>query len=147
DPGRHGDGDPLLADRQPPGRVARRSPLRLRRSMARHQGFWSSGQTRFRIRVPKSSAARNVAPHSSQSTANADLNGASHARQRRSTSPPHSGHSSGTSASNSSNHRRTEPHETQKAAQSPRTLRRSSRSQSEAFPTVLTLAPKPRGTL
>ena len=115
DAGRHGHGDPLLADR------SRAEPLGAR-------------QTRFRIGVPKSSGARRAAPQASHSTANAELKGASHAGHRRSIGPPQAGHSSDTSASKSSNQRRTEPHSRQNAAQSPSTLRRSSRSHSEALP-------------
>ena len=75
-----------------------------------------------------------AAPHSSQSTAAIDENGASHALQRRSSSPPHCGHASGISASYCSNQRRPAPHVRQTATQSPSTLRRSSRSQSDALP-------------
>src|SRR5205823_6775767 len=70
-----------------------------------------------------------------QSTVNVELNGASQDGQRRSIRPPHCGHSSGTSPSKSSNQRRAAPHARQKATQSPSTLRRSSRSHSEALPT------------
>ena len=47
---------------------------------------------------------------------------------------PQCGHVSGMSASNRSNQRRAAPHVRQNATQSPSTLRRSSRSQSEALP-------------
>ena len=83
---------------------------------------------------PKSSGSRSRIPHDSQSTVNVELNGALHDGQRRSILPPHWGHSSGTSASKSSNQRRAAPQPTQNATQSPSTLRRSSRSQSEALP-------------
>jgi enterochelin esterase-like enzyme len=78
-------------------------------------------------------------PHSSQSTAAIEENGAPHAVQRRSMTPPHCGQASGTSASNSSNHRSAAPHVTQNATQSPSTLRRSSRSQSAALPMLITV--------
>ena len=57
-------------------------------------------------RTPKSSGSRSCAPHSSQSTAKVDENGAEHAGQRWIISPPQAGHSVGISASNSSNQRR-----------------------------------------
>jgi hypothetical protein len=88
---------------------------------------------------PKSSSGRSGAPHSPQSTEAIDENGAPHALQRRSSSPPHSGQASGTSASNSSNQRRAAPHVRQNATQSPSTLRRSSRNQSAALPMLLTV--------
>ena len=94
----------------------------------------------FRMRMPRSSGSRSRAPHSSQSTANVELNGAEQDGQRRSIVPPHCGHSSGTSASNSSNHRRAAPQPRQNATQSPSTFRRSSRSQSAALPTGQTVA-------
>ena len=75
-----------------------------------------------------------LAPHDSQFTANVELKGAEQDGQRRSILPPHWGHSSGTSASKSSNQRRAAPQPRQNATQSPSTLRRSSRSQSEALP-------------
>src|SRR4029450_1072241 len=73
-------------------------------------------------------------PHVSHSTVNAELNGSLHDGQRRSTSPPHWAHSRAPSFPHSSNHRCAAPHRTQNATQSPRTLRRSSLSQSEALP-------------
>ena len=50
-------------------------------------------------------------------------------------SPPHCGQRSGSSLSVSSNQRTAKPQPRQNALQSPRTLRRSSRSQSAALPT------------
>ena len=85
--------------------------------------------------MPKSSGSRSGAAHSSHSTANTDENGAEQAGQRCTIGPPHSPHAAGSSASNSSNHRLAEPQSRQNATQSPSTLRRSSRSQSDAFPT------------
>ncbi len=89
-----------------------------------------------RIGEPKSSSGRSAPPHSSQSTAAIDENGALQLGQRRSRTPPHCGHVSGTSASNWSNQRRAAPQPRQTATQSPSTLRRSSRSQSDALPTL-----------
>src|SRR5947207_396994 len=63
-----------------------------------------------------------------------DENAALQLGQRRSRTPVHCGQASGMSPSNSSNQRRAAPHVRQNATQSPRTLRRSSRSQSDAFP-------------
>src|SRR6516165_5115798 len=74
------------------------------------------------------------APQDSQSTANVEEIGAEHDGQRWMTSPPQEGHSEGTSLSNSSNQRRAAPQRRQIDVQSPSTLRRSSRSQSEALP-------------
>ena len=51
----------------------------------------------FLIRIPKSSGSRSGAPHSSQSTAKVDENGAEQAGQRWIISPPHAGHSVGIS--------------------------------------------------
>ena len=89
----------------------------------------------FRIGTPKSSGSRSCAPHSSQSTAKVDENGAAHDGQRWSISPPHAGHSPGLVLE------LVEPAPRgaaarQNAVQSPSTLRRSSRSQSEALPMV-----------
>ena len=53
----------------------------------------------FLIAVPKSSASRTGAPHSSQSTANADGMGAEQLGQRCRSSPPHCGHAPGSSSS------------------------------------------------
>jgi hypothetical protein len=92
------------------------------------------GQDCLRIGIPKSSGSRRRPPHSSQSTANVEEKGAEHEGQRWITSPPHAGHSLGISDSSSSNQRRAPPQRRHTAVQSPRTLRRSSRSQSEAFP-------------
>ena len=64
-----------------------------------------AGALSFRIGTPKSSGSRSCAPHSSQSTANVDENGAEHDGQRCSISPPQLGHSLGISASSSSNQR------------------------------------------
>ena len=50
-----------------------------------------------RMVVPKSSASRTGAPHSSHSTANADAIGAAQAGQRCRSSPPHCGHAAGSS--------------------------------------------------
>jgi hypothetical protein len=63
-----------------------------------------------------------------------DENGAAQLGQRRSNTPPHCAQASGMSASNSSNQRLAAPHVRQNATQSPRTFRRSSRSQSLALP-------------
>jgi TPP-dependent pyruvate/acetoin dehydrogenase alpha subunit len=84
--------------------------------------------------MPRSSGSRRAAPHSSQAIANVDENGAPQAGQRWSIFPPHVGHSGESSPSESSNQRRAAPHCRQNALQCPRTLRRSSRSQSAAFP-------------
>ena len=84
--------------------------------------------------TPKSSFSRSFVPHDSQSTANVELKGASHAGQRRSISPPQVAHSRATSSSNSSNQRWAAPQPRQKATQSPSTFRRSSLSQSDALP-------------
>ena len=84
--------------------------------------------------LPNISLGRREAPHSSQSTTAIEENGALHLGQRRSSTPPHCGQASGMSASNCSNQRRAAPHVRQNATQSPRTLRRSSRSQSAALP-------------
>src|SRR6516165_5606060 len=81
------------------------------------------------------------APQDSQSTANVEEIGAEHDGQRWITSPPHEGHSDGTSSSNSSNQRRAAPQRRQIDVQSPSTLRRSSRSQSEALPIADIVAP------
>ena len=48
---------------------------------------------------PKASAGRSGAPHASHSTANTELNRASHAGQRERISPPQVGHATGSSAS------------------------------------------------
>jgi len=90
------------------------------------------GQPR-RILEPKSSFGRTGVPHTSQSTTASEEKGAPHEGQRRRSSPPHCGQVSGSSASNSSNHRRAAPQSAQNATQSPRTFRRSSRSQSAAL--------------
>ena len=90
---------------------------------------------------PEELGSRSRAPHSSQSTAKVDENGAEHDGQRWIISPPQAGHSAGISLSNSSNQRRAAPHWRQIAVQSPSTLRRSSRSQSEALPIVDIVAP------
>jgi TPP-dependent pyruvate/acetoin dehydrogenase alpha subunit len=90
--------------------------------------------------MPKSVGSRSCAPHSSQSTANVDEKGAPQAGQRWTISPPHAGHSAGISCSNSANQRRAPPQRLQNAVQSPSTFRRSSRSQSEAFPMATTIA-------
>ena len=89
-----------------------------------------------RMRMPSSSGSRNGAPHSSQSTAKVDENGASQAGQRRRIAPPQA-HVAGTSSSESSNQRRAPPQSRQNAVQCPSTFRRSSRSQSAALPTRL----------
>jgi TPP-dependent pyruvate/acetoin dehydrogenase alpha subunit len=86
------------------------------------------------MRIPSNSGSRRAAPHSSHSIAKVDENGASHAGQRWSIFPPHVAHSGASSSSDSSNQRRAAPHWRQKALQCPSTLRRSSRSQSAAFP-------------
>src|SRR5439155_11966093 len=83
---------------------------------------------------PKCSGFRRYAPQPSHTTSNIELKGAEHVWHRRSIGPPHWGHSSATSASEWSNQRCAAPHCRQKATQSPSTLRRSSRSQSEALP-------------
>jgi hypothetical protein len=88
------------------------------------------------MRIPKSSGSRSGAPQASQSTAKVEENGAEQDRQRWIISPPQAGHSDGISASSSSNQRRAPPQRRQIAVQSPSTFRRSSLSQSEAFPTV-----------
>jgi len=88
------------------------------------------------MRRPNSSGGRSGFPHSSQSTANVEEKGAEQAGQRCRSSPPHAGQRSGNSASNSSNQRRAAPHSRQNAVQCPSTPRRSSRSQSVAFPTL-----------
>ncbi len=49
--------------------------------------------------MPSSSGSRSCAPHSSQSTANVDENGAEQAGQRWSIRPPQDGHSAGSSDS------------------------------------------------
>src|SRR2546421_324550 len=82
-----------------------------------------------------SSSGRTDRPHSSQSTTASEENAAPHEGHRRNSSPPHCGQVSGTSASKSSNQRRAAPQPRQNATQSPRTFRRSSRSQSAAFAT------------
>jgi hypothetical protein len=51
-----------------------------------------------RMGEPKSSSARRGSPHSSQSTAAIDENGALHDGQRRSRTPPHDAHVSGSSS-------------------------------------------------
>src|SRR5207244_11691040 len=106
--GRHGDGDPVLPDRERQGSLTRLLPAsvyepRPRMSPAAAfeshpsarpaigaelQGSDPLGQTRFRIRVPNSSAGRRANPHSSHSTANAELNGALPASPRRRARPP-----------------------------------------------------------
>ena len=84
--------------------------------------------------MPSSSGSRSGPPHSSQSTAKVEENGALHEGQRRSIRPPHA-HRSGTSDSDSRNQRRAAPQSRQNAVQCPSTFRRSSRSQSAALPT------------
>ena len=85
--------------------------------------------------VPKSSGGRSGWRHASHSTAKTELKGALQAGQRWSVAPPHAGQRSGSSDSKSSNQRCAEPQSRQTAAQSPSTLRRSSRNQSAALPT------------
>ena len=89
----------------------------------------------FRMRMPSNSGDRNGAWHSSHSTAKVEENGALQAGQRRSMTPPQ-GQRSGISSSQSTNQRRAEPQSRQNADQWPSTLRRSSRSQSAALPTL-----------
>jgi hypothetical protein len=84
--------------------------------------------------MPKSSFGRSGSPHPSHRTENVEENGALQALQRCSSSPPQLGQSPGSSDSNSSNQRYAAPQARQTATQSPSTLRRSSRSQSEALP-------------
>ena len=86
------------------------------------------------IGTPSSSAGRSGPAHSSHSTAKTELKGALHAGQRWRVAPPHAGQRSGSSGSNSSNQRWAAPQPRHTAAQSPSTLRRSSRSQSAALP-------------
>src|SRR4051812_24200025 len=90
-----------------------------------------------RIGEPKSSLVRSGLPHSSHSTAAIDENGALQLGHRRSSTPPHAAHVSGISSSYCSNQRRPAPQPRQTATQSPSTLRRSSRSQSEALPMLI----------
>ena len=122
-----GHGDPLLGDQ-----AEQQQPLSRRRV---------SCAVRLRIGTPKSSGSRSFAPHSSQSTANVDENGAAArraavqhlaaaARALGSGSRPRTPRTSAARA----------PQRRQIAVQSPSTFRRSSRSQSEALPTVLTIA-------
>ena len=89
----------------------------------------------MRIGIAEELRLPQLAPHSSQSTAKVEENGAEHDGQRWIISPPQAGHSVGISDSSSSNQRRAPPQRRQIAVQSPSTLRRSSRSQSDAFPT------------
>src|SRR5262249_44990353 len=72
-------------------------------------------------------------------TANAEAKGAEQAGQRCRSSPPQAGQAGGSSSSKASNQRCAPPQSTQNAAQSPSTLRRSSRSQSAALPTCRTI--------
>ncbi|MEA2390857.1 MAG: hypothetical protein QOK31_966 [Solirubrobacteraceae bacterium] len=86
------------------------------------------------MRIPSSSGSRNGALQTSHSIAKVDENGAWQAGQRCSIGPPQVPHCGGNSSSASSNQRRAAPHSRQNALQWPSTLRRSSRSQSAAFP-------------
>jgi hypothetical protein len=89
--------------------------------------------------VPKASKGRSSAPQASHSTAKTELKRASHSGQRDRISPAHCGHVAGNSRSDSSKYRCANPQLRQNETQSPRVLRRSSRSQSDALPTSISL--------
>ena len=115
--GRHGHADPLLGDQA-------------------ELGFYGRLAVGLRMRMPSSSAARSGPPHSSQSTANVEENGASQAGQRRSIRPPQRARLRAPRPRDSTNQRRAAPQSRQNADQWPSTFRRSSRSQSAALPTL-----------
>ena len=81
--GRRRHRDPLLPD---PERARRADVSR------RERALLAAASWLRRIFEPKSSSGRSASPHSSQSTAAIDENGAPHDLHRRSSSPPHCGH-------------------------------------------------------
>jgi TPP-dependent pyruvate/acetoin dehydrogenase alpha subunit len=88
---------------------------------------------------PNASPARSGDPQSSHSTAKTELKRAPQAGHCARISPPQVGQIEGSSFAFSSKYRCAWPQARQKETQSPSVFRRSSRSQSEAFPTALTL--------